>query len=50
MQWKVQGNRVELNRITNFQSDQGDGRGINTDASWLNQSGGGRTGFVTNRL
>jgi len=34
-----------LNHITNFQSNQGGGWGINTDASWLNQGGGGGTGF-----
>jgi len=36
---------VELNRITNPQSCQGGGRGINTNASSLNQGGRGGTGF-----
>ena len=34
-----------MNRITNPQSGQGGGRGIDTDASWLNQGGEGGTGF-----
>jgi len=36
---------VELNRITNPQLGQGGGRGINTDASYLNHGGAGGTGF-----
>jgi len=34
-----------LNHITNSQSGQGGYRGIITDASWLNQSGGGASDF-----
>jgi len=34
-----------LNHITNPQSGQRGGRGINIDASRLNQGGGGGTGF-----
>jgi len=36
---------VKLNRITNSQSGQCDGRKINIDASRLNQSGGDGFGF-----
>ena len=34
-----------LNHITNSQSGKGGDRGIITDASWLNQDGGGGIGF-----
>jgi len=36
---------VELNRITILNQAKGDCRRIDTDVSWLNQSGGGGISF-----
>jgi len=36
---------VKLNRIMNPQSGEDGGRGIRTNASWLNQGGRGGTDF-----